>query len=433
MVIPHDRMREASQGEGAFASSRTTMRDTSSESTSAWELRTVLLQRNATACGELAERAGRQRDESMVLLLGELFYTPTNLISRLSLRLRRRQWDNARLAAVHALALINSPDGLPILAHAILDPAPRVQEAAAQAILSYGPAALPALTGALHSLVNWPFHGMKRLVKTICRLQTPHSAAALVPVILGGRPLPPARWDAPYKLLTWGGSIALAVETLLVLVLSGSFDLALAAFVMSFILGGLVWMLLILCCVLPLRASREAYERYMLAKQAAEGLSLIADKTYLPALVDGAFGHNRISPRPARKALLILLPLVNEEDTITMSQATRQLLMEALNRGVGEEMDLALLGALEHVGTGQCVAKVAMLAQRGANPFVSEEAARILPVLQARQREEQAPTTLLRASEVAAVPTNQLLRAGNEAEAVEPAYLLRAGGADYEQ
>ena len=227
MVIPQDMMREASHGEGGFVSSRATMRDTSCESRCAWEMRAALLHRDATACRELAERAGRQRDETAVrllgdLLLGERFYPPTNLASRLSLRLRRRQWENARLAAVRALALIDSPDGLAILAHAVLDPAPRVQEAAAQALLSYGPAALPALTGALHSLANWPFHGMKCLVKTICRLQTPHSAAALVPVILGGRPLPPARWDVPYKLLTWGGSIALAVETLLVLVLTGS-------------------------------------------------------------------------------------------------------------------------------------------------------------------------------------------------------------------
>lgn len=438
MVTPQDTMREASQREGIFVSPPISARETSSESDCAWQLRTALLQRDASACRELAERAGRKRDKDTVrllgdLLLGELLYPPVHLAGSLSIRLRKRQWQNARLAAVRALALINSPDGLPFLARAILDPAPCVQAAAMQAILPYGPAALPALTSALHSLGNWPFQGMKRLVDTIGRLQTSRTASALVPVILGGRPLAPARWNAPLEWLTGAGLTAIAVGTLLALLLSGSFWLALVAFAMSFTLGGFVWLLLVIVCISPLRASREAYERYVLAMKAAEGVHLMAGKTYLPALVDGAFGHNRISPRPAQKALLILLPLVNEEDAVTMSQGTRQLLMEALTWGVGEEMGLALLGALAYVGTGQCVAKVARWAEVGSSPALREEAARILPILQARQREELAPTTLLRASNGVALPANQLLRAGSSSEAIAPSQLLRAGVADHEQ
>ena len=399
-----------------------TARDIGAESDCAWGLRVACQERNSLSCCQYAEEAARRRDTACVPLLSEVLTPPQGF----RMRLRRRQWTLARLASVNALAKISSLDALPPLARAILDPSPLVQNAAADAILPFGPDALPALTSALHTTADWPLSGMKRLVTIIGQVGTPQACVALVPVVLGGQPRSAARWDKP---LRWSFNAyvgGVGAITALMLIATSSLSMAFAALVVSGLLLGFLWILVCICCITPYCLMRESYERGAIAGLAAEGLRSARNKAYLPAVVEGAFGYNRISPKPARKALLYLLPLLNADDGERMEAGTRRHLMEALgNVNNSQQLEFALVRAMEWVGTGQAARKVAWLTRRGQNSAIRDEAARILPVLQERERREQAPTTLLRPSHAAPILPEHLLRPIAATDATPAEQLLR--------
>ncbi len=396
---------------------RSSIRDMAEESDLAQSLRAALVSVNPGECQALAGRAGETRDIALVPLLGSV------------LSIKRKRWAGARLAAVDALGQIGAERALAPLALAILDPDPNVQQAAADILASYGPDALPALNAVLNQGGDWPLSGMKRLVDTISSLQTPLAAGTLVAVTLAGLPTPPPRWDRPLLY-----SIRLAVTmvvggTLTWMMVTDSPVMGMSALFVLTMLGVFFWFVAALFGILPYRALREASERNAIAMLAAQGLRAAGDKAFLPAVIEGAFGYNRMSPGPARLALRYLLPHVDSEDMEKLPFGARSKLMDALGRGHDPDLDVAILQALEWVGTGSVADKVARLAEHGATPAVREEAARVLPVLQTRLREEQAPAILLRPSHNAS-PANQLLRPGLYVETTPAEQLLRPGNTE---
>jgi hypothetical protein len=88
---------------------------------------------------------------------------------------------------------------------------------------------------------------------------------------------------------------------------------------------------------------------------------------------------------------------------------------------------ILVLDALAKVGDGRAVKPVARMVERGRTPELCAAAARILPILEERERLEAAPHILLRASEPPAVKPEELLRPAAVGSETEPATLLRAG------
>lgn len=415
--VAAEHIRMNSENVNLTALPRSSIRDLADETELAQSLRAALANGNPVDCQVLAVRAGETRDLAAVPFLGGV------------LGMKRRRWAGARLAAVDALGQIGAEHALPALARACLDPAPDVQQTASDILAAYGAEALPALNAVLNQSGDWPLSGMKRLVETIGRLQTQQAAGTLVAVVLAGLPPPPPRWDRPLLY-----SIRLAVTivmggALTWLMITGSPLMGMAALFLLTIAVVFVWFVTALFAILPYHALREASERNAIAMLAAEGLRLSGDKAFLPAVIEGAFGYNRMSPRPARRALRYLLPRVDSEDMERLPFGARSKLMDALGRGHDADMDVAILGALEWVGTGSAADKVARLAEHGATPAVREEAARILPTLQARQRQEQAPAILLRPSRITS-PATQLLRPGQYVETTPTEQLLRPGDSE---
>ena len=396
---------------------RSSIRDLAETTDLTQSLRAALVNGNPVETQALAGRAGATRDLAAIHFLSDV------------LCMRRKKWAGARLAAVDALGQIGAEHALPALAHAILDPEPDVQQAAADILAAHGPDALPALNAVLNQSGDWPLSGMKRLVDTISSLQTPQAAGTLVAVTLAGLPAPPPRWDRPLLYSIRAAVTMVVVGTLTWLMVTGSPIMGMSALFVLTMLGVFFWFVAALFGILPYRALREASERNAIAMLAAQGLRLAGDKAFLPAVIEGAFGYNRMSPGPARLALRYLLPHIDSEDREKLPFGARSKLMDALGRGHDADLDVAILQALEWVGTGSVADKVARLVEHGATPAVREEAIRVLPILQARLREEQAPAILLRPSQNAA-PANQLLRAGLYVETTPAEQLLRPGNSE---
>lgn len=84
------------------------------------------------------------------------------------------------------------------------------------------------------------------------------------------------------------------------------------------------------------------------------------------------------------------------------------------------------LETLEKVGDGRAVKPVARMVEQGRTPELRAAAARILPILQERERLEAAPHVLLRASDAPAPKPDELLRPAMDSGEREPETLLRA-------
>jgi hypothetical protein len=90
-----------------------------------------------------------------------------------------------------------------------------------------------------------------------------------------------------------------------------------------------------------------------------------------------------------------------------------------------ETLALAILDALAKVGDGSAVDSVERLTKRGRTAKVREEATRLLPILQQRQAEENAPKILLRASEQTRPGGDVLLRPASGVSDARSEELLR--------
>ncbi len=139
-----------------------------------------------------------------------------------------------------------------------------------------------------------------------------------------------------------------------------------------------------------------------------------------------AFGWRRSVRWTAQWSLLHLLPLLEPEDAGLLSPGALHDLTAALGH-VNSRLDLAIVRALEFVGTGQAVLPVQMLTKRGVTEELRREAVRVLPILQARQIQEQAASSLLRAAAMPDAPSEELLRAAHHQSQTPPEQLLRPG------
>jgi hypothetical protein len=86
---------------------------------------------------------------------------------------------------------------------------------------------------------------------------------------------------------------------------------------------------------------------------------------------------------------------------------------------------IVVLEALEKVGGGSAAAPVAKLLKRSKAKDVQRAASRVLPVLEARHRDEQAPQILLRATGSPTVDEGVLLRPHEAMKDFDTGLLLR--------
>ncbi len=91
-----------------------------------------------------------------------------------------------------------------------------------------------------------------------------------------------------------------------------------------------------------------------------------------------------------------------------------------------EPLALLTLEALGKVGDGSAVRSVQRMAERGRTENLREAAAGILPILEQRREQENAPKILLRATTAPAAPADTLLRPASGTSEADPQQLLRA-------
>lgn len=127
------------------------------------------------------------------------------------------------------------------------------------------------------------------------------------------------------------------------------------------------------------------------------------------------------------ESLMRLLPLLQEGDNLRLTDRQYRSLAYVLLYTRHSDLHLAILQALEKIGDRRAVKPVERLAKRGRTLAIREEAARILPILRGRQPLENAPATLLRASEPG---MKALLRASEPGEKDASKELLRANIGD---
>jgi hypothetical protein len=119
------------------------------------------------------------------------------------------------------------------------------------------------------------------------------------------------------------------------------------------------------------------------------------------------------------------------EDHGTHAGETVPALCRALSRAAANAYDdraaPAILQALAIIGDGRAIGAVERAARKARRGEIREAAASLLPILQQRAAESQAPSQLLRASSATVGGEKVLLRAASgSTEADGPAVLLRA-------
>ena len=144
----------------------------------------------------------------------------------------------------------------------------------------------------------------------------------------------------------------------------------------------------------------------------------------------------------AQSALLEILPLLMPEhygrlEMGTAPELCRLLRTPALLPGLGlsglsypTPLCKVTLEALAKIGDGRAVRPTQKFAEKCPVPHLQAKALEILPILLARQAQEQARSILLRGSSAPAAPENELLRAANSAPETAPETLLRASQKD---
>ena len=153
-------------------------------------------------------------------------------------------------------------------------------------------------------------------------------------------------------------------------------------------------------------------------------LAEIADTRSIGPLLEIAANANdsRTSAIPY-ETLLRLLPLLQEGDDIILTERQYRCLTVLILYTRHADLHLAILQALGKIGDHRAVKLVERLVKKGRTPAIREEAARILPILQQRQQQGNAPSTLLRASESG---KEVLLRASEPGMEARSEELLRA-------
>ena len=392
------------------------------------ELRLALRTKDAVWCTRMAVQAGSQHDWQAVPLLRELMRPQKGRGTGGVRTSRKSQWLDARCAAIAALGTIGDRSVIEDLCDAILSRSLQVRQAASEALLAFGADAGSALSRKLERPGNWSLNSMKTLIATLGRLEQPESAVALSRVILGELPRPPLRW----KYLPAGVALAALIGYSILFAQYGGNIILLASIFIALLLTPLLT-LLYLVLIRPLLTLWRNREMLALAAVAGDALDTVPNKSILPVVIAAAFGpHPLARQQIARKALLSLLPLINEEDTNFFPVTARTYLILAVGSS-GEKLDLALLRAMEFVGNGQALPAVLRLARYGATEDIQREAARILPILHYRMEQAKVSSMLLRASDQPLAQADQLLRASFESAETPALELLRPAEVEQEE
>jgi len=211
------------------------------------------------------------------------------------------------------------------------------------------------------------------------------------------------------------------------------FSLFEAAMVGSFLLAGIA----ALCSaplVLPLGFWMDARYADSVRIAAATALGRLCRPESVGVLAKALFDRNRKVREAAESAFRVVLPTLTPEHYGRLGEDAVLHLCRALNY---QEMQLHgfpadkerlvyhLLEALEKVGGGSAVQPVEEIAEYGQTTCIQEKARQILPILRERQRRENEPKVLLRATSMPADAPAQLLRPALSSEAGPPAQLLR--------
>lgn len=355
---------------------------------------------------------------------------------------RREGWIRMRIQAIHALERIGSPEAAISVTNALVYDCPEVRPHAAAALQTLKSHSLRPLVSLIRSKTptDWPLEGMVAAIDALGGLQNKKAGPTLAHILFGDHPLPASR----YTLSPIGQAFLLTLCELAILIpillsnskdiIDGSGILVAMLFGCCAMLGPLTMLNFMLC--FPVSVFRQFRQRIALYKAASRALTAIQDKMSIPSLVEIALGTQTPAAQTyARTTLLALLPLVDAGDAglLTGLGKTERLLTSAFSRHDADPpLILAILRALEFIGTGQSAPPVERLVNRRPTSHdaltfseIRTEAERILPILKERQRQEEASSVLLRASNMPPVAPAQLLRPARYLDAEPEEQLLR--------
>lgn len=184
------------------------------------------------------------------------------------------------------------------------------------------------------------------------------------------------------------------------------------------------WGLCLLALTFPFASLFLDYNRNLkVRKYSIRSLCRLGSPASIGTLAGLIKKPDMIVSAESETALKHLLPYLTPEHYPDYSDATPHLCR--LLGGADWPFSLQVLEALEKIGDGRAVEVIERLTKRGLHWKVQEEAERILPLLQERQRKEKDPRRLVRAADIPE-GLSTLLRpaAGNSPS--EPQAFLRA-------
>jgi len=196
-------------------------------------------------------------------------------------------------------------------------------------------------------------------------------------------------------------------------------------------ISSVFWAIPIYPVVLPFYVAADMRRQNRIRAAAATALGRIGQPEGVSFVAQALCDKSPLVRKAAQEALPLLLPrLTSDHYGLLASDLTpnlcRALRQEARKREpASEEWTMALLQALEKVGDGQAVEPVQALTNAQYPERIRQEAERILPVLQARRRQESDPKILLRGAATPASEPEELLRAAVNSTEEKPEQLLR--------
>jgi hypothetical protein len=171
-----------------------------------------------------------------------------------------------------------------------------------------------------------------------------------------------------------------------------------------------------------------------LGEQAANGLAVLKDPNSLNSLAEAQPSLNDKRPESIRwtqqqdpavaRAIPYVASALTPEHYGTLTKRTILVLCGFLNRA-SEPDALMLIHGLKAAGTGDALEQIAITVKNGRTSAIRTAAEEVLPILIARNRNEQAPERLLRASSAPSEADDMLLRPLAAAQSHEPELLLR--------
>lgn len=189
-----------------------------------------------------------------------------------------------------------------------------------------------------------------------------------------------------------------------------------AAFFGTWFLMPIVW---------PVLVWQNNYRAALTRVSAADALGELAEPQAVGALAEAAQNLRPRIRRAALRALQRVLPTLTPEHYGTLdAQAVPHLC--GLLTFADESVAVEVVEALGRAGDGRAVRQVSEVARVGRSARLREAAARALPILEERLRQENAPKILLRPAGAPASPADQLLRPARHTSETEPQQLLRA-------